>query len=64
MMMKQEGFNTLVGAIFAVIAVLHLLRIIYSWSAQIGTFAVPIWLSWAALVVSAFLSYTAFRLNK
>ena len=62
--MKQRGFNKLTGVIFAVIAVLHLLRVIYSWDAQIGTFAIPIWLSWIALVVSGFLSYTAFNLSK
>jgi len=62
--MKQKGFNKLTGTIFAVIAVLHLLRLIYSWNAQIGTFVVPIWLSWVALVVFGFLSYTAFRLSK
>ncbi|MBI2550499.1 hypothetical protein HYV83_04970 [Candidatus Woesearchaeota archaeon] len=62
--MKQKTFSTVVGAIFSVIAVLHLLRAVLGWNAVIGSFAVPMWLSWMAIVVAAFLAYSAFKLAK
>ncbi len=62
--MNQKTFSTVVGAIFSVIAVLHLLRAVLGWSAVIGTFSVPMWLSWVAAVAAAFLAYSAFKLAK
>ncbi|MBI3036750.1 hypothetical protein HYY73_03285 [Candidatus Woesearchaeota archaeon] len=62
--MNKKTFSTVVGVIFAVIAVLHLLRAVLGWQAVIGTFSVPMWLSWAAIIVSVFLAYTAFKLAK
>lgn len=62
--MNQKMFSTVVGAIFLVIAVLHLLRAVLGWNAVIGTFSVPMWLSWIAAVVAAFLAYSAFKLAK
>ncbi|MEK6837829.1 MAG: hypothetical protein AABX69_04200 [Nanoarchaeota archaeon] len=63
-LMDKKTFLTVVGVIFAVIAVLHLLRAVLGWNAVIGTFSVPMWLSWVALVVAAFLAYTAFTISK
>ena len=62
--MSQKTFLSVAGAIFVVIAVLHLLRAILGWNAVIGSFAVPLWLSWVAVVVAAFLAYSAFKLAK
>lgn len=62
--MNQKTFSTVVGAIFSVIAVLHLLRAVLGWNAVIGNFTIPVWLSWIALVVAAFLAYSAFKLTK
>ena len=64
MSLKQDTLNKTSGFIFTIIAILHLLRLIYSWPAQIGTFAVPIWLSLVAVVISAYISYSAFNLTK
>jgi len=62
MCIKQGTYNNITGIVFSIIAVLHILRLVYSWDAQIGTFAVPIWLSWVALIASGFLAYSAFKL--
>lgn len=59
--MNRKTFSTVVGIIFSVIAVLHLLRAILGWNAVIGTFSVPMWLSWVAVVVAAYLAYSALR---
>ncbi len=62
--MNQKTFSTVVGAIFSVIAILHLLRAVLGWNAVIGTFSVPMWFSWVAAVAAAFLAYSAFKLAK
>jgi hypothetical protein len=48
------------GVFFAAVAVLQLLRLIYAWPAQIGTFVVPMWLSVVAVLVAAALSVANF----
>lgn len=45
------------GLLFAVIGVLHLLRLAYGWEAAIGGFDVPMWASWVAVVASGLLAY-------
>ena len=61
--MEQKTYNTLTAALFAVVAALHLLRIIFGWSAQIGGLDIPLWASWLALAVTAALAYFGFRQN-
>lgn len=63
-MLNRKTYLNVVGVIFAIIAILHLLRIFNGWQAQIGSFVAPMWLSWVALVVAAYLSYVSFKLRK
>ena len=62
--MNQKTFLVVAAIIFLLISVLHLLRIIYGWSAVIGGWSVPTWVSWVALIVAVLLAYQAFRLSK
>lgn len=62
--MDRKTFSTVAGVIFAVVAVLHLLRAVLGWQVVIGGFTVPMWFSWAAIVGAAFLAYSAFKLAK
>lgn len=55
--MDQRTYTRLTGVIFLLIAVLHLLRILYGWSAVIGGWAMPLWLSWVALIIGAYLAW-------
>lgn len=55
--MDQKTFSMVAGAIFAIVALLHLLRILMSWPVLIDSWAVPIWLSWIALMIAGGLSY-------
>jgi len=52
------------GAIFLIIAVLHLMRLVLGWSADLQGWSVPPWLSAVALVVAGYLPYEGFRLSK
>ena len=47
-MMQQTAYNTITAVLFLVVALLHLLRVIFGWSAQIGGVTVPMWASWLA----------------
>lgn len=64
MLMQQKTYLTTAAVIFLIIAVLHLLRVLLSWSAIIGGWQVPMWLSWAALIVAGYLAYAGFKLNR
>ena len=46
------------------IALLHLLRIIYRWKVVIGPWAAPDWISWIALVIAGYLGYEGIRLAR
>ncbi len=59
--MNQRTYLLVSATIFALVSLLHVFRLLYGWSAVIGGWSVPMWASWAALVVSAFLTYEGFR---
>ena len=61
--LDQKAYNTITAALFLVIAVLHLARIIFSWPAQIGGLDIPLWASWPALVIAGALAYFGFAQN-
>ncbi|MBI2011340.1 hypothetical protein HYS91_01095 [Candidatus Daviesbacteria bacterium] len=61
--MKQQTFNQVTGIIFAVIAILHLLRFFLGWEASIAGWVVPTWFSILGLVVAGYLAYSAFKLK-
>ena len=52
------------GALFAVVAELHLVRVVKQLDIQIGDWAAPVWVSWVGTVVPTVLSFSAFRLAK
>ena len=60
--MSIKAYLTITGIIFAAVAIMHLLRLIYQWPVQIGTFVIPIWVSCAGLLVASMLFVWAFLL--
>jgi len=50
------------GAIFGLIMLVHILRLLLGWPAQVAGWPVPLWASWIAILVSGALSVWAFRL--
>jgi hypothetical protein len=59
--LDQKTYDTITGALFLIVAVVHLVRIIVGWSAQIGGLDIPPWVSWLAIVVAGALAYFGFR---
>jgi hypothetical protein len=62
-LMSHKSFCLVAGIIFTIIALLHLLRVIYDWDAVIGGWPVPRWISWLALVIAGYLGYEGLRLS-
>lgn len=60
--MSERNYLLISAIIFALFAVLHLIRVVTQWSIQIGIVTFPLWGSWLALIVGMMLSVWAFRL--
>lgn len=50
--MKRKGVHRVAAVIFGVIALLHLLRLVYRVPVVAGSWSVPLWPSAVALVVA------------
>lgn len=48
----MRAYFALSATVFGIVAVLHLLRSVFGWQAQIGAWVVPMWVSWGGLVVA------------
>ena len=46
-------YLALSGTIFLLVAMLHLLRLVYQWPIVVGTWAVPHWVSYVGFPVAA-----------
>ena len=62
--MTMRAFSTLAATIFALIALLQLIRIAMGWSVTFNGIDVPFWPSWIAVVVAAALSFVGFRASR
>ncbi len=54
--MNRGTFCIVAGVIFAIVALLHLLRVYMGWPVVIGDWSAPMWVSWIALVVAGVLA--------
>lgn len=62
--MSQKTFSLVVGVIFSLIALGHILRVAFRLEWIVEGRAVPLWVSWVALFVAGYLAYQGFRLGK
>ncbi|OGI95744.1 hypothetical protein A2917_00280 [Candidatus Nomurabacteria bacterium RIFCSPLOWO2_01_FULL_42_17] len=62
--MTKNKFVYVVSVIFLIIGILHILRLLNGWEAQIGSFVIPMWISFVAVVVAFYLSFQGFRMAK
>jgi hypothetical protein len=59
--MNAKSYCLLAAAVFALVAVLQLLRIVMGWPISVNGHAFPIWTSWIAVIVAGGLSALGFR---
>ena len=62
--MKQGAFGLVTSSIFALIALLHALRLFYGWTATIGDWTVPVWVSAVGFLIAAYLAFQGFLLKR
>jgi hypothetical protein len=61
--MDPVSYSRLAGAIFAIIAILQLVRALAGWPVTIGGTAIPVWASWIAFVVAGVLAWIGIALR-
>ena len=62
--MKHGAFLLVTSAIFALIALLHALRLVYGWNVTIGEWTVPVWVSAVGFLIAGYLALQGFRLKR
>ncbi len=62
--MNQKAYDIVAGILFLLIAVGHLLRIIFGWTAHLAGFAIPMWWSWIAFIVVAYMAFAGLRASR
>ena len=62
--MHYRTYCLISGILFSLVAIAHLLRIIYGLNLTVDDYEVPMFASWLAFVVPATLAAWAFRLNR
>ena len=58
----MRTYIQITGIVFGVVALVHVVRLILDWPAQVAGWVVPIWISWIAIFVAGALCVWAFRL--
>ncbi len=57
----MKPFTNLAIAIFILIAVVHLLRLVYGWEATVNSVVIPMWVSVMGLLIAGALAYLLWR---
>jgi len=62
--MTQKTYFLISGLIFLLVSLLHLSRSGMEWDVAIGGWTVPLWVSWAVVLVAGFLAFIGLRFSK
>ena len=62
--MTQKTFCMVAGIIFLLMTLLHIARLLFGWPVAVGNAVMPMWISWIALVIAAYLAYQGFKFGK
>ena len=57
----MKPFTNLAIAIFILVAVLHLLRLVFGWEVTLDSMVVPMWVSVMGLLIAGALAYFLWR---
>lgn len=58
--LNRKTYMTVTATLFLIVAIMHLLRIIFGWSVEIGGLSIPFWASWLGVLVAGALAYLGF----
>jgi membrane-associated phospholipid phosphatase len=62
--MKNKSYFMLTGFLFLIVAILHFSRIIFDLPLILGSYEIPMSISWLAVFLTAILAYHGFCLQK
>lgn len=62
--MPAKNFAMLAAAIFTLVLLLQIARVLGGWPVTIGTLSIPLWASWVAFVVAALLAWLGFKASR
>jgi uncharacterized membrane protein (DUF2068 family) len=62
--MTARNYSLLAAVIFAIVAMLQLVRAVGAWPVTIATVSVPLWASWLACAVAAVLAALGFAASR
>jgi hypothetical protein len=62
--MRQRIFSLVAGVIFLLVAVMHLLRLLFKWEVIFVSRPLPMWVSAVGLVIATYLGYEGFLLGR
>jgi len=62
--MTQRTFSLVTAVLFSLVALLHAVRLLRGWQVTIEGAVMPVWISWIALAIAAYLAYQGFLLSK
>ena len=58
--LNRKTYMTVTATLFLVVAIMHLLRIIFGWQVEIDVVSIPFWVSWLGVLVAGALAYLGF----
>lgn len=62
--MGHRTFSIVTGVLFSVITLVHICRVALGWQVTVDSTVIPMWLSWIAIPVGAFLAYQSFKFGR
>jgi hypothetical protein len=57
----MKPFSTVAAVVFALVALAHLLRLVYGWEVTLAGWVVPLWVSGVGLIVAGGLAAMVWR---
>jgi hypothetical protein len=60
----MKPFTAIAVAVFAIVAVCHLLRLFAGWEVVVGGLGIPMWVSWIGLIFAGVLAVMVWRENR
>jgi hypothetical protein len=61
--MAQKIYSIISGILFALVALVHLGKIIQGWDVVVAGTIMPVWTSWVAMVITGILAFFGFKLG-
>ena len=60
-MTRSKPFTWIAAAIFALMAIVHVIRVVTNFQITVGSHCIPMWVRYVAILVTAFLSWMLCR---